>query len=61
MIKLTNEDRHASLQMVEEAKTRLKYHFDSHVHPHTFSECDMVLVYNQAYDNLGKGKFYSMW
>ena len=42
-------------------KTRSKAHYDSHVHPHTFSEGDMVLVYDQPNDKLGKGKFESMW
>ena len=47
--------------MVEATKTRSKSHYDSHVHPHTFSEGDLVLIYNQANDKLGKGKFDSMW
>ena len=29
--------------------------------PHTFSEGDMVLVYEKPNDKLGKGKFDSMW
>ena len=47
--------------MIEVAKTWLKSHFDSHFHPRTFSEGDLVLVYDQANDKLGKGKFDSMW
>ena len=47
--------------MIEASKTRLKSHFDSHFHPRTFSEGDMVLIYEQANDKLGKGKFDSMW
>ena len=46
MLKWTNEDHCSTLQMIEAAKTRLKSHFDSHVHPHTFSEGDLVLVYD---------------
>ena len=47
--------------MIEADKTRSKSHFDSHVHPRTFSEGDLVLVYDQANDKLGKGNFESMW
>ena len=42
-------------------KTWSKAHHDSHVHPRTFSEGDMVLVYDQPNDKLGKGKFDLMW
>ena len=45
----------------KQAKTRSKVHYDSHVHPRTFSEGDIVLVYDQPNDKLGKGKFDSMW
>ena len=47
--------------MIEAAKTRSKSHFYSNVHPRTFSEGNLVLVYDQANDKLGKGKFESMW
>ena len=57
----TIEDHQASLQAIEAAKTCSKAHYDSHVHPRTFSEGDMVLVYDQPNDKLGKGKFESMW
>ena len=57
----TDEDRRSSLQAIEVAKTQSKSHYDSHVHPRTFSKGNMILVYNQANDNLGKGKFKSMW
>ena len=55
------EDHHASLQAIEVAKTRSKSYYDSHGHPRTFSKGDMVLVYDQANDKLGKGKFKTMW
>ena len=42
-------------------KTWSKAHYESHVHPRTFSEGNMVLVYDQPNDKLGKGKFESMW
>ena len=57
----TIEDLRAALQAIEAAKTWSKAHYDSHVHPRTFSEGDMVLVYDQPNDKLGKGKFESMW
>ena len=61
LLEKINEDRCAALQAIEAAKTWSKSHFDSHVHPRTFSEGDLVLVYDQANDKLGKGKFESMW
>ena len=61
MFEQTNEDHRSSLQMIEATKSRSKSHFDSHVHPRTFSEGDLVLVYDQANDKLGKGNFNSMW
>ena len=60
LLEQTNEEPRASLQSIEAAKTRSKSHFDSHVHPHTFSKGDLVLIYDQANDKLGKGKFKSM-
>ena len=42
-------------------KTQSMFHYNSHVHPRTFSKGDMVLVYDQPNDKLGKGKFESMW
>ena len=61
LLEKTNEDRHATLQVIEVAKTRSMSHIDSHVHPCTFSEEDMALVYDQANDKLGKGNFETMW
>ena len=61
MLEQTNEDRRAALQIIEAAKARSKSHFDSHVHPRTFSKGDLVLVYDQANDKLGKANFESMW
>ena len=57
----TIEDCRAALQTIEVVKTRSKSYYNSHVHPRTFSEGDMVLVYDQANDKLGKGKFEPMW
>ena len=57
----TIEYHWASLQDIEAAKTRSKIQYDSHAHPCTFNKGDMVVVYNQPNDKLGKGKFESMW
>ena len=57
----TIEYHRASLQAIKAAKKQSKAHYDSHVHPRTFSEGDMILVYDQPNDKLGKGKFDSMW
>ena len=57
----TIEYHQAVLQSIEAAKTWSKSYYDSHVQPRTFSEGDMVLVYDQPNDKLGKGKFESMW
>ena len=57
----TIEYHQASLQAIEAGKTWSKVHYDSHVHPRTFSEGNMVLFYDQPNDKLGKGKFESMW
>ena len=60
-LKQTIEDHRAALQAIEAAKTRSKVHYDSHVHSRTFSKGNMVLVYDQPNDNLGKGNFESIW
>ena len=44
MLEQTSEEHHACLQMIKVAKTRLKSHYESHVHPCTFSEGDLVLI-----------------
>ena len=61
LLKQTNKDCRTALQAIEAAKTRSKSHFDSHIHPHTFIESNLVLVYDQSNDKFGKGKLESMW
>ena len=39
----------------------MKTHFDHTVHPLSFVEGDLVLLYDQANDKLGAGKFEPMW
>ena len=42
-------------------KKRVEAHFDQSVSPRTFVEGDLVLLYYQAHDKLGVGKFKPMW
>ena len=52
--------RLASL-VIEAQKKRVKTHFDQTVHPRSFVEGDLVLLYDQANDKVGAGKFEHMW
>ena len=45
----------------EAHKCRVKLQYDKSVCPRIFSEGDLVLVYDQASDALGVGKFVAMW
>ena len=47
--------------VIEAQKKRVKAHFDQLVSPHSFVEGDLVLLYDQAHDKLGAGKFQPMW
>jgi len=47
--------------MANEAhKKHIKVRYDQNVRPRTFSEGDLLLVYDQDKDVLGAGKFVSM-
>ena len=60
LMQLDESRRDASL--VNEAhKRRVNAQFDRTVKPRTFSEGDLVLVYDQDNDELEKGKFEPMW
>ena len=61
MLQCASEDCHVALQMLEVAKKCTKAQYDRKVHPCTFHEGDLVLVYNQAHDVLSHGKFDSFW
>ena len=39
----------------------MKTHFNHNVHPRSFVEGDLVLLYDQAKDKLGAGKLEPMW
>ena len=45
----------------EAHKKWVKVQFDKTVKPRSFSEGDLVLVYDQRHDDMGAGKFQSMW
>jgi hypothetical protein len=45
----------------ETHQKRIKSQYDKSVHPQTFAEGDLVLVYDQAYDKLGTGKLEPFW
>ena len=42
-------------------KCRVKVQYDKSVHPMRFSEGDLVLLWDQAKEPLGAGKFNPMW
>ena len=48
--------------MANEAhKKRVKAQYDRRVRPCVYNEGDLVLLYDQEKDDLGAGKFVSMW
>ena len=47
--------------VIEAQKKRVKSHFDQSISPRAFSEGDLVLLYDQANDKFGDGKFKPMW
>ena len=49
------------LENIEVNKCRVKSQSDKSVHPWKFSEGDLVLLYDQASEPLGVGKFKPMW
>ena len=58
--KLDETRRDAAIEN-EAHKCRVKLQYDKSVRPRIFSEGDLVLVYDQASDALGAGKFVTMW
>lgn len=56
-----NEIRCITAMIIEAKKKRFKAHFDQTVSPRTFAEGDLVLLYDQAKDRFGAGKFEAMW
>ena len=58
--RLVETQRFAAL-VIEAQKKRVKAHFDQKISPRTFIEGYLVLLYDQAHDKFGVGKFESMW
>ena len=56
------DENRRSVAIANEAHVkRIKAQYDRSVTPRNLSEGDLVLVYNQANDKLGAGKFVPMW
>ena len=56
-----NEIRQDAVLANESHKKHIKKWYDRVVKPRTFSEGDLVLVYDQDKDALGAGKFEPLW
>ena len=46
---------------LEVNKHRVKVQYDKSIHPRSFSDSDLVLLWDQAREPLGAGKFNPMW
>ena len=55
------EQRRDALVALEANKCCVKVQYDKSVHPRRFSECDLFLLWDQAKEPLGLGKFNPMW
>eukprot|EP00253_Pinus_taeda_P029358 PITA_29358 len=60
LAQLDENQRNAALAIETHAK-QIKAQYDRNVTPRNFSEGDLVLLYDQANDKLGAGKFVPMW
>ena len=56
-----DENRRDSALAIKTHAKRIKAQYDRNVTPRNFSERDLVLLYDQANDELGAGKFVPMW
>ena len=56
-----DETRRDATTTNEAHKRRVKMQYDKSVCPRIFFEGDLVLVYDQANESLGAGKFVAMW
>ena len=56
-----DENRHDVALAIESHAKGIKAQYDRNVTPRNFSEGDLVLLYDQANDKLGAGKFVPMW
>ena len=60
-MEILDETRRLATLVIEAQNKRVKTHFDQSVSPRSFIEGDLVLLYDQAHDKLGAGKFHPMW
>ena len=56
-----DEQRRDALVDLEVNKCRVKAQYDKFVRPWNFSEGDLILLYEQANEPLGVGKFNPVW
>ena len=56
-----DEQRQDALVAIEVNKHRVKVQYDKSVYPRRFREGDLVLLWDQAKEPLGAGKFNPMW
>ena len=56
-----DEQRRDDLMALEVNKHRVKVKYDKSVRPRRFSEGDLFLLWDQAKEPLGEGKFNPMW
>lgn len=56
-----DENRRDAAFRNETHKKWVKAQYDRNVRPRSFQLGDLVLTYDQRYDNLGKGKSESIW
>eukprot|EP00253_Pinus_taeda_P003833 PITA_03833 len=56
-----DENRRDATLAIESHEKCIKAQYDRNVTPRNFSEGDLILLYDQANDKLGTGKFMPMW
>ena len=56
-----DEQRRDALVSLEVNKHHVKVQYDKSIRPRRFSEGDLVLLWDQAKEPLGAGKFNPMW
>ena len=56
-----DEQRRDDLVALEVNKCHIKVQYNNYVHPRKFSEGDLALLWDQAKEPLGEGKFNRMW
>ena len=56
-----DENQHTTAIATKTHAKRMKAQYDRSVTPRNFSEGDLILIYDQANDKIGAGKFEPMW